>query len=215
MPPSAPLPPDGPPFFLADHPAIDFLNSIVRQKGGVWDGMIDKAHFCHWLRASGLPGSSEASLAAAARDDAELAPVLAEARALREAVRTLLPQLVTEEDARRRSLATAGLVETVNLILLEASERRTLGLTDAGIVWHSMPIYPTPRSLLAPIARTIGDLLMLPDFSRLRACEGADCTLWFLDVSKGNRRRWCSMALCGNRAKVAAHRDRGRRFVSS
>ncbi|NEJ40784.1 CGNR zinc finger domain-containing protein, partial [Rhizobium ruizarguesonis] len=35
-----------------------------------------------------------------------------------------------------------------------------------------------------------------------------DCTLFFLDTTKSHRRRWCSMALCGNRMKVAAFRSR-------
>lgn len=215
MPPSAPLSPDGPPFFLADHPAMDFLNSIVRLKGGAWDAMADKARFCHWMQASGMPGSRQAADAAAACGEAELAPILKEAQTLREAMRSLLPQLASQDEASRRSPRLAGLIERLNLILSEACDQQRLELSETGAVWHPVPLYPTPRSLLAPIARAIGDLLMLPDFSRLRACEGADCTLWFLDVSKGNRRRWCSMALCGNRAKVAAHRDRERRLVGS
>jgi predicted RNA-binding Zn ribbon-like protein len=32
--------------------------------------------------------------------------------------------------------------------------------------------------------------------------------LHFLDTTRGRRRRWCNMAVCGNRAKQAAHRDR-------
>jgi predicted RNA-binding Zn ribbon-like protein len=215
MPPSAPLSPDGPPFFLADHPAMDFLNSIVRLKGGAWDAMADKARFCHWMQASGMPGSRQAADAAMARTEGELAPILKEAQTLREATRGLLPQLASQDEASRRSPRLAGLIERLNLILSEACDQQRLELNETGALWQRVPLYPTPRSLLAPIAQAVGDLLMLPDFSRLRACEGTDCTLWFLDVSKGNRRRWCSMALCGNRAKVAAHRDRGRRLVSS
>ncbi|MEL6323421.1 MAG: CGNR zinc finger domain-containing protein, partial [Pseudomonadota bacterium] len=36
--------------------------------------------------------------------------------------------------------------------------------------------------------------------------EGPTCTLYFHDVSKNHKRRWCSMDICGNRAKAAAHR---------
>ena len=39
-------------------------------------------------------------------------------------------------------------------------------------------------------------------------CEGSRCTLIFADHTRGQRRRWCSTAVCGNRAKVAAHRQR-------
>jgi predicted RNA-binding Zn ribbon-like protein len=46
------------------------------------------------------------------------------------------------------------------------------------------------------------------DFRLIRACEGSACTILFLDRTKAHARRWCSMAICGNRAKVAAYRAR-------
>ena len=46
------------------------------------------------------------------------------------------------------------------------------------------------------------------DRARVRECAGEGCTLWFRDASKTGRRRWCSMAVCGNRAKAAAYRAR-------
>jgi predicted RNA-binding Zn ribbon-like protein len=42
----------------------------------------------------------------------------------------------------------------------------------------------------------------------MKACEGPACTLLFADHTRGHTRRWCSMALCGNRAKQAAYRHR-------
>src|SRR5438105_3293291 len=42
----------------------------------------------------------------------------------------------------------------------------------------------------------------------LKAGEGPACTLLFADHTRGHQRRWCSMAMCGNRAKQAAHRER-------
>jgi predicted RNA-binding Zn ribbon-like protein len=44
--------------------------------------------------------------------------------------------------------------------------------------------------------------------AHLRTCEQDDCAGLFLDRSRGERRRWCSMARCGSRAKVAAFRQR-------
>lgn len=43
---------------------------------------------------------------------------------------------------------------------------------------------------------------------RIRSCEADDCNHVFLDESRANNRRWCSMQRCGNRAKVRAHRQR-------
>jgi predicted RNA-binding Zn ribbon-like protein len=44
--------------------------------------------------------------------------------------------------------------------------------------------------------------------ARVRACAAEDCDIVFVDESRSGNRRWCSMARCGNRAKVRAHRAR-------
>lgn len=44
--------------------------------------------------------------------------------------------------------------------------------------------------------------------TRLRFCDGQDCTRPFIDASRGRTRRWCGMAGCGDRAKAAAYRRR-------
>jgi predicted RNA-binding Zn ribbon-like protein len=69
----------------------------------------------------------------------------------------------------------------------------------------------TPESLLLPIAETLARFVSTEDFSDVKACEGPSCTLLFADHTRGKARRWCSMAICGNRAKQAAHRERTRR----
>jgi predicted RNA-binding Zn ribbon-like protein len=65
-----------------------------------------------------------------------------------------------------------------------------------------------PTELLHPIAAAAADLICHQDFRLIRACEGPACMLLFLDRTKAHARRWCSMAVCGNRAKAAAHRGR-------
>jgi predicted RNA-binding Zn ribbon-like protein len=62
--------------------------------------------------------------------------------------------------------------------------------------------------VLLPIARALADLVCTEDFTFVKACEGPPCTLLFVDRTRGRVRRWCSMAICGNRAKQAAHRAR-------
>jgi len=58
------------------------------------------------------------------------------------------------------------------------------------------------------IGEALAQLVCTEDFSDVKACEGPACTLLFADHTRGRTRRWCSMALCGNRAKQAAHRHR-------
>ena len=68
--------------------------------------------------------------------------------------------------------------------------------------------WESPGELLQPIAEAAADLICNQDFRLIRSCEGSACTLVFLDRTKAHARRWCSMAVCGNRAKAAAHRAR-------
>lgn len=40
---------------------------------------------------------------------------------------------------------------------------------------------------------------------RVRQCAHEECILYFLDLSKSGKRKWCSMETCGNRKKAAKH----------
>ena len=66
------------------------------------------------------------------------------------------------------------------------------------------------KACLAAIARDaitlIGDLTE----NRLKMCASDSCRMLFVDASPAHRRRWCAMSLCGNRTKVAMHRQRQR-----
>ena len=58
--------------------------------------------------------------------------------------------------------------------------------------------------LLAAVARSAAELVAEGAGARLRLCANPRCGLFFYDNSRTHRRRWCSMAVCGNRNKVAA-----------
>ena len=58
--------------------------------------------------------------------------------------------------------------------------------------------------LLAAVARSAAEIVAEGGIARLRVCHNPDCGLFFYDASRTHRRRWCSMAVCGNRSKVAA-----------
>jgi predicted RNA-binding Zn ribbon-like protein len=72
-------------------------------------------------------------------------------------------------------------------------------------------LIPTPigrplDALASLIAFDALQLLSSGDFATVRRCANPDCVLLFMDVT--GRRKWCSMKLCGNRAKVARHHSR-------
>ena len=43
---------------------------------------------------------------------------------------------------------------------------------------------------------------------RVKVCPADDCRWAFYDTSRNRSRQWCSMDICGNRAKARAHRAR-------
>ncbi len=58
--------------------------------------------------------------------------------------------------------------------------------------------------LLAAVARSAAEILTEGAEARIRVCANPGCGLFFCDTSRTHRRRWCSMAVCGNRHKVAS-----------
>lgn len=81
--------------------------------------------------------------------------------------------------------------------------------TPDGALVRGFPRPPDCTGLLAAVARdAVGLLTDTTARARLRECEGAGCSLVYLDTSRGRRRRWCSSEVCGNRARVARHRRR-------
>lgn len=90
---------------------------------------------------------------------------------------------------------------------VDASDRSA----SSALEWRTLRRWRTPDSLLLPMAHAIANFLTSEDLSRVKSCEKSPCTLFFLDRTRGQARRWCSMTVCGNRAKQALHRARLKR----
>lgn len=177
--------------FIGNDLALDFVNSAFGTGEAYHDCLVDDAGVVDWLKAAGqLPS------------DFDLPPAgLAElARTLRQAA----TQLIGEAKAGRRADPAV-----VNHILEVGQPIKTLKLdAQAGFVLSERRRDDSAASLLQPVALALARLLASGDLTQVRACEAHDCTLQFLDTTKSGRRRWCSMAVCGNRMKVAAFRSR-------
>jgi len=174
--------------FFGDHPALDLMNTVV-QGEETWH---TDADVVAWLAAIGERGASPAP--------GRPGELLAAARALRETIRGA----VTARKA-------GGRVDAAALNAALAHARRHMVLVEEsgdGLSLQAQYAADTPQQLLAPLAEAAAHLLATADFTLVRKCEDHACTLWFLDRTKSHRRRWCSMALCGNRNKVAAFRQR-------
>lgn len=65
-----------------------------------------------------------------------------------------------------------------------------------------------PSPLVSRVAATIAEAVASGTWTRLKACEAADCHWAYYDRSPAGRSRWCDMGVCGARAKMRAYRAR-------
>jgi predicted RNA-binding Zn ribbon-like protein len=88
------------------------------------------------------------------------------------------------------------------LMLQEGRWRLEFMARESGLEW-----------LLAAIARSAAELIVEGQAAPVKRCANPECRLFFYDDSRTRQRRWCSMAVCGNRHKVAAflRRKHGKR----
>src|SRR6266542_771828 len=179
------------PACVADDPALDFCNT--RAGWGTAEPLeylTSYDHLAVWAREAGLIG---APIAARLRRDARREP--AEARRVLERVLALRTALYT---TCTDPVHTAAWDEAAAVLVRDAPPGRR---------W----VIPERTGLHLPaleLARAAGALLASTDLGSVGRCPGEGCGWLFLDPR--GRRRWCTMAVCGNRAKARRHAVRAR-----
>jgi len=176
---------------------VRLMNTIWAHRGALHDDLETPVKVLTWMRANGF-------LTAGADRTGRNAVVQ-----LRAALRTVAAHLT--DDDRPTGFRTgpdhvsAGDVEAALAVInwhSSAAPAGRLALTDSQVTWST----PAPGSAiedgLAAIAAAATTLFTKPDASRLRACHGPRCVLYF--VQDHPRREWCSLS-CGNRARAARH----------
>ncbi len=77
--------------------------------------------------------------------------------------------------------------------------------SDNGFVWSCCSGTDSMDLFLDPIIKCAADLLVSSELKRVKQCADNACGWLFVDKSRNNSRRWCSMKDCGNRAKAHRH----------
>ncbi|TIT80352.1 MAG: hypothetical protein E5W57_03155 [Mesorhizobium sp.] len=197
-----------PALFVGDALGLDFLNSIATPVDTPVDWLDGGEGLLDWLRQARLVPAEVLETVRRNALPGELDKVADQARHLREWFRGF----VREHKGRALAAADLAELEPLNRLLErdETSSRITAVHGGNAVPFALQPVrrWRTPESLLLPAGEALAELVCIEDFSHVKACEGPACTLLFVDHTRGHRRRWCSMALCGNRAKQAAHRHR-------
>lgn len=172
--------------FRGNHLALDFTATLAgRRREQPTELLAEPRDLGRWLVAAHLTSRSP-TLTAVEID---------EARELREAIYALAKARV-----EGRSLAAAD-----RAVVNRWAQRpaRVPQLAPNGtIAWSG-----DGANCLATIARDAVELLGGPHAERIRACSGDGCAIVFFDSSRAGERRWCSMASCGNKAKVRRFRQ--------
>ena len=125
---------------------------------------------------------------------------LKSALAVREALRSLLL-------ANNGAPVDPGAVSTLNAAAERSHLRVSFSPDGRAQLVPDDPDVPGALSRILAVAYTA---MADESWERLKACRLDDCQWAFYDHSKNRSRTWCSMKVCGNRAKARAYRERQR-----
>lgn len=182
---------------VGNHPALDFCNTWAGwdappKPGSEW--LRSYEYLVVWAEFAGLIEPATAARLRGLGQEGDAA--LERSRRLRGALYAVL---------RHADAAAFGTVAA------EAEEANALTRLLGGGAGPARFALPMTGDVLLPlhaVALSAAEFLCGPERSSVRACPGEDCGWLFVDHR--GRRTWCSMASCGNRAKVRAHAARRR-----
>jgi predicted RNA-binding Zn ribbon-like protein len=187
--------------FVGDHPAIDFANTLSTALGprtehlGVWQDLVD------WLVAAGL-STDPAALQVPAGHSAE---ALKSVVVLRQAWKAELAKMVAGGKVSPRFITELNLFLAGDVFheTLVQSEKNQFHVERSTAELHGEQL------ALALLSRQMAHFLAAANLEHLHQCANTTtCVLYFYDITKNHRRRWCSTAACGNRHKVSEFRKR-------
>jgi len=190
---------------VADHPALELLNSTYAPQGNVHELIGDGRAFLRWLVEVQLVDERTAAHWRRRFGGRALEDAAREARALRTWAGewidrwTRRPHDPYEEETRK-----------LNALLERADDYPMLERAEGRFRIAPRRHERSPGEILAMLAAHVASLIAEEDPALVKRCAGSGCTLRFLDRTRAHRRRFCSVATCGNREKVAAFRERQR-----
>jgi predicted RNA-binding Zn ribbon-like protein len=182
--------------FVGGHPALDLANAVFNRRVPEQDNELLKSarDIGNWFKASELADARQAEAVASISG----APFVKRVRAVREASALVFGAIASGEPAASEALSFlfSGAARGLAAGSIESNGARP-ELTP--VEWRNATAV---TGFLA--ALSVQAFFTLPR-QRLRSCPR--CGWLFLDTSRGGKRRWCSMRICGNREKVSRHRE--------
>ena len=179
-------------YIIGNNLALDFINSATHE--------LNAGGLAIWAAAVGL---IEREKGISLMDEWRNAD-LVELSSFRERLREVVVELVGSKKLKNVD------IKWINEILREKGGYSELVKTPDGFAKQSKIDLKEVPEVRVPIVEAFVDLVALGNIDYIRKCERTDCILYFYDTTKNHRRRWCSMSVCGNRAKVAKFYEKQR-----
>jgi predicted RNA-binding Zn ribbon-like protein len=186
--------PSSSPTLLGGRLSIDFANFFSSSSYFSWEPLLQ------FLLLAGIisPERSAQLLTLPQTDPGSADGLLRKAQRLRASLRKAFTAIVRKEPL------SLDCVEPINEILRITEGHEELFPQQGKWQFEFVARVDSLEWLLAAVARSAAEIVAEGLQAHLRICSNPACGLFFYDSSRTGRRRWCSMALCGNRHKVAA-----------
>ena len=191
--------------FISGHAALEFLNTSFTPEGEVVETIESGRAWLAWCVAAQLIDEPAAARLAKRVGMKALDAAAGEARELREWATEWLRQWRERPQGDYREQVAA-----LNKLMARGALHQRLEERRDGYALTMHSSLDDADALLALIARQVAHLFAEERPDLVKRCAGEKCSLWFVDRTKAHRRMFCSASACGNRAKVAAYRQRQR-----
>jgi predicted RNA-binding Zn ribbon-like protein len=174
--------------------SVDFVNTTLSNAELPWDRLI------LFLESTRIVSTERgAQLLALPQSNPQAAEaLLLKAQRLSSALRKTFTAMLRKHRIEREWIAPVNEILRITeghdeLVSEDGNLRIEFIAREGGLDW-----------LLAAVARSGAEIIAEGPGARLRLCANPHCGLFFCDKSRTHQRRWCSMAVCCNRSKVAA-----------
>jgi predicted RNA-binding Zn ribbon-like protein len=185
--------------FVGNHLCLDFVNTQMIVRGRPTDLLKGFEDLMTWLVQAKIVEEDQGKRAIRRWSAAEQKGVFGAAIALRNTFRTMAEQI-----AARKAVPNSTLT-AINQVLSQCPGYHQLAYVNGRVESRFHSDAAEISRLLTPLAEAASDLLCSGNLSLVKKCRNSACILYFYDTTKNHARNWCSMQLCGNRMKVAAH----------
>lgn len=174
--------------FIAGSLCLDFCNTEIEARGKRVNLLKTNENLVSWAKEAGSPLTDE-----------KLAPnAIEHALQLRTAIKNIIHAQVESVAPNKHN------IDIVNAYYLPKQKERQLEYVNGSFMLREKDVDVDTAAFFTQIVQSLMTLLT-EEGGLIKKCANPHCVLHFIDKSRTQKRKWCSMEICGNRSKVAIH----------